>query len=59
MTLAAVLKRMKVTSVTAHGFRSSFRDWAGSVVAGSDPQAEWDETARKMTPALAALEAPS
>ncbi len=28
MTLAAVLRRMKV-DVTAHGFRSSFRDWAG------------------------------
>lgn len=27
-SLTAVLKRMKV-SVTAHGFRSSFRDWAG------------------------------
>jgi integrase len=28
MTLAAVLKRMSV-DVTVHGFRSSFRDWAG------------------------------
>jgi integrase len=28
MTLAAVLRRMKV-DVTTHGFRSSFRDWAG------------------------------
>ena len=28
MTLAAVLRRMKV-EVTTHGFRSSFRDWAG------------------------------
>lgn len=28
MTLTAVLRRMKVR-VTAHGFRSSFRDWAG------------------------------
>lgn len=27
--LSAVLKRMKVTGVTVHGFRSSFRDWAG------------------------------
>ncbi len=29
MTLAAVLKRMKVSDVTVHGFRSSFREWAG------------------------------
>ena len=30
MTLAAVIKRMKLdTHVTAHGFRSTFRDWAG------------------------------
>jgi integrase len=28
MTLSAVLKRMKV-AVTVHGFRSSFREWAG------------------------------
>ncbi|KRB80599.1 hypothetical protein ASE00_16255 [Sphingomonas sp. Root710] len=28
MTMTAVLKRMKVP-VTTHGFRSSFRDWAG------------------------------
>lgn len=27
MTLAAVLKRMEMTGVTVHGFRSSFRDW--------------------------------
>jgi integrase len=29
MTMPAVLKRMGVTGVTVHGFRSSFRDWAG------------------------------
>ena len=29
MTLAAVLKRMKRTDITVHGFRSTFRDWAG------------------------------
>ncbi len=28
-TLAAVLKRMKRHDVTCHGFRSTFRDWAG------------------------------
>lgn len=28
MTLTAVLKRMARTDLTAHGFRSSFRDWA-------------------------------
>ena len=28
MTLAAVLKRMKITDATPHGFRSAFRDWA-------------------------------
>ena len=32
MTLTAVLRRMSVP-VTAHGFRSSFRDWAGETTA--------------------------
>lgn len=27
--LSAVLKRMKITNCTVHGFRSSFRDWVG------------------------------
>src|SRR5579885_1919060 len=29
MALAMLLRRMKVKAATAHGFRSSFRDWAG------------------------------
>ncbi len=29
MALSAVLKRMKIDNCTVHGFRSSFRDWAG------------------------------
>ena len=29
MAFAALLERMKRTDVTAHGFRSAFRDWAG------------------------------
>lgn len=29
MALAMLLRRMKVTDITVHGFRSSFRDWAG------------------------------
>ena len=29
MTLSAVLKRMERASITVHGFRSTFRDWAG------------------------------
>ena len=29
MTLTAVLKRMGRGDLTAHGFRSTFRDWAG------------------------------
>jgi integrase len=29
MSLTASLKRMGRTNITAHGFRSSFRDWAG------------------------------
>ena len=32
MSLTAVLRRMQM-SVTAHGFRSSFRDWAGESTA--------------------------
>jgi len=33
MTLTAVIKRMERTGMTAHGFRSSFRDWAGETTA--------------------------
>ena len=33
MTLTAVLRRMGRGDVTAHGFRSSFRDWAGEATA--------------------------
>jgi len=33
MTLTAVLKRMGLGDITAHGFRSSFRDWAGETTA--------------------------
>lgn len=33
MTLGAVLKRMGHRGVTAHGFRSTFRDWAGETTA--------------------------
>ena len=33
ITLAAVLKRMGRREVTAHGFRSTFRDWAGETTA--------------------------
>jgi integrase len=29
MSLEMVLRRMKIEGATAHGFRSSFRDWAG------------------------------
>lgn len=31
MAMEMVLRRMKVESVTVHGFRSSFRDWAGNM----------------------------
>ena len=30
MAMEMVLRRMKVTDATVHGFRSSFRDWAGN-----------------------------
>jgi integrase len=33
MALDTTLKRMKVDGVTVHGFRSSFRDWAGECTA--------------------------
>ena len=33
MTLTAVLKRMGRADLTAHGFRSTFRDWAGESTA--------------------------
>jgi integrase len=31
MSMEMVLRRMKIDSATVHGFRSSFRDWAGNV----------------------------
>jgi integrase len=33
MAMENVLRRMKVDSATVHGFRSSFRDWAGDATA--------------------------
>ncbi|MEM8540553.1 MAG: integrase arm-type DNA-binding domain-containing protein [Pseudomonadota bacterium] len=30
MSMLMLLRRMKMTDVTVHGFRSSFRDWAGN-----------------------------
>ena len=30
MTMSLVLRRMKIDGATVHGFRSSFRDWAGN-----------------------------
>ena len=29
MTMAMLLRRMEITNATVHGFRSSFRTWAG------------------------------
>jgi len=31
MAMEMVLRRMKIVDATVHGFRSSFRDWAGNV----------------------------
>ena len=31
MALAMLLRRMRRTEITVHGFRSSFRDWAAEV----------------------------
>jgi integrase len=31
MAMEMVLRRMKIQDATVHGFRSSFRDWAGNV----------------------------
>jgi len=31
MAMAAVLKRLKREDITVHGFRSTFRDWAGEI----------------------------
>jgi integrase len=33
MALTAVLKRMERSDLTVHGFRSTFRDWAGETTA--------------------------
>jgi integrase len=40
MTFKALMLRMKVGGATAHGFRSSFRDWAGDEYGASDDVAE-------------------
>src|SRR6202158_612044 len=32
MAMEMVLRRMKIENATVHGFRSSFRDWAGNVL---------------------------
>jgi integrase len=42
MAMEMVLRRMKIENATVHGFRSSFRDWAGNV---SDFPREVVETA--------------
>ena len=31
MAMQMMLRRMKIEDATVHGFRSSFRDWAGNV----------------------------
>jgi hypothetical protein len=31
MAMEMVLRRIKIEGATVHGFRSSFRDWAGNV----------------------------
>ena len=31
MAMEMVLRRMKIEDATVHGFRTSFRDWAGNV----------------------------
>ncbi len=31
IAMEMMLRRMKIESATVHGFRSSFRDWAGNV----------------------------
>jgi hypothetical protein len=31
MAMEMVLRRMRIKDATVHGFRSSFRDWAGNV----------------------------
>lgn len=31
MAMEMILRRMKIEAATIHGFRSSFRDWAGNV----------------------------
>jgi integrase len=40
MAMEMVLRRMKVECATVHGFRSSFRDWAGNVSSFSREIAE-------------------
>ena len=40
MSMLMLLRRMNVEGVTVHGFRSTFRDWAGEVVGASREVAE-------------------
>lgn len=40
MAMEMLLRRLRLTDVTVHGFRSSFRDWAGEETAHSRETAE-------------------
>lgn len=40
MTLTALLRRMKRTGITVHGFRSTFRDWVSDATGFSGDLAE-------------------
>jgi integrase len=40
MALLMMLRRMGIQNVTGHGFRSTFRDWAGDLVVDSSEAAE-------------------
>jgi integrase len=41
MAMEMVLRRMKVDNATVHGFRSSFRDWAGNVTSFPAKLPKW------------------
>jgi integrase len=52
MSLLMLLRRMGHRDITAHGFRSTFRDWAAEKAARDRHRAQHD---RQLAPALASL----
>lgn len=56
MSMSMLLRRMEIEDATVHGFRSTFRDWAGEVANAPREQAEmrWLEFPRRASRSVSA-----